>query len=163
MIRTFNQFLNESNHQNEMSVYAAINEPYTEFINRAQERLDIFKERIQEILHEMDKAIETIVTEFKDVVVGEPIITVDRYFGDVDVKFQTNVPNNDKAWEADESPAQDLEERLSYWIDFKGIRSYIASKPNEDGNCVIELQTYVLDKDNFGEFADAFQKMGEEY
>ena len=162
MIHKFSQFINE-NRANAVSVNDAINEPVADFINRMQERTEIFIERIQELVSEMDKAIETVMEEFGDVIIDEPKFDIDRKLWDISVTFNTNVPNNDEAWETDESPASALEERLSYWMDSKTVRSEISARPNEDGNCIIRLQTYVLDEDNFGEFADAIAKMGDEY
>lgn len=165
MIQKFNQFINEGIQKGEVSVYEEINTPYTEFLERAQERLDIFKERIVEIIGRMDKTLETAVTEFDDVIVGEPIIAINYDLGEIDVKINTNVPNNDEAWEADESSALELEKRVSDWLsDYKqGIRADILSTPNEDGNCVITIRTYVIDEDNFGDFTDALKQMGKDY
>lgn len=166
MIHKFNQFINENNNRNnEVSVYDAINEPIAGFIDRAQERMDVFKESIAEIANLMDKAIETAVTEFDDVIVGEPIITVDSNLSEIEVMINTNVPNNDEAWEAEESSTLELEDRVSKWLnDYKnGIRADIYYKPNDEGNCVIHIHTYVIDKENFGDFTDALMQFGEDY
>lgn len=163
MIHKFSQFVNE-NRTNAVSVYDAINEPVDAFIERAKERLEIFIEKTQEVVHEMDKAIETVMDEFSNFVVGEPIITVDDDLSDITVLIHTNAPNNDEAWEAEESPALEIERRLSKCL--RDINIHIADiyyKPDENGNCIIELHTYLVDETHFGEFTDAFAKFGENY
>ena len=112
MIQKFNQFINENeSRQNPMSVFPAINNPFTEFVERMEERVKTFSNRIFEMTSEMDNAIETILKDFEDVVVGEPVITANLDI--VIVEIQTSIPNNDEAWEADSSPALDLEKSLS--------------------------------------------------
>lgn len=163
MIHKFSQFVNE-NRTNAVSVYDAINEPVDAFIERAKERLEIFIEKTQEVVHEMDKAIETVMDEFSNFVVGKPIITVDDDLSDITVLIHTNAPNNDEAWEAEESPALEIERRLSKCL--SDINIHIADiyyKPDENGNCIIELHTYLVDETHFGEFTDAFAKFGENY
>jgi hypothetical protein len=163
MIHKFNQFVNE-NRTNAVSVYDAINEPVNAFIERAKERLEIFIEKMQETAHEMDKAVKTVMEDFSDFVVGEPIITVDDDLSDITVMIHTNAPNNDEAWKADESPALELERRLSRYL--SDINIHIADiyyKPDDDGNCIIELHTYLVDETHFGEYTDALAKFGEEY
>lgn len=163
MIQRFNQFINENfNDQKPLSVHEAINEPFSDFINNAQERLDIFTSRINELLHDMDVAIETTQEELADIIVGEPIINVDKYLTDISVTFHTNVPNNDEAWAADESPALDLERRLNDLIDRRNeVQVEIYYKPDEDGNCIIKLYKNIVDEDNFGGYTDALTKLGE--
>ena len=165
MIQKFNQFINESNGaQNPLSVYEQINEPFTNFIERAQERLDTFTEHITYLLNQMDKAIGDIIEDFDYAVVGEPTFDIASDLEEIEVRFHTNIPNNDEAWKADESPAQDLEARLYKWFEeYKDIRTEIYYKPDEDGNCIIILQMYVIDSNNFGDFTDALIKMGEDY
>ena len=166
MIQKFNQFVNESasGAQNPLSIYDAINTPFTNFAERAQERLDLFLGQIANILDDMDKAIEEVMEDFDYAVVGEPIFNVESDLSEIEVRFHTNIPNNDEAWETDESPAQELESRLYKWFEnYKNIRTEIYYKPDEDGNCIISLQVYVINSDVFGDFTDALIKMGEDY
>lgn len=160
MIRNFKQFINENeSRQNPMSVFPAINNPFTEFVERMEERVQTFSNRIYEMVSEMDNAIETILKDFEDVVVGEPVITVNSDLDVVTVEINTSIPNNDEAWEADSSPALDLEKSLSRDYDDIDIDMDIEEK---DGNCVIVLRKYMIDTDNFGEFTDVVVKLGEE-
>lgn len=164
MIRKFNQFINEAyNDQRPLSVHETINEPFAEFIENVQERMDDYISRINKLLHDMDIAIETTQEELADVIVGEPTIKVDKYLSDITVDFQTNVPNNDEAWEADESPALDLEQRVNNLLDIRKneVRAEIYYKPNEEGNCIITLSIYVIDEENFGDFTEVLSKLGE--
>jgi hypothetical protein len=166
MIQKFNQFINESasGAQNPLSIYDAINEPFTEFIERAQERLDTFREQITYLLNQMDKAIGDMMEDFDYAVVGEPIFNIASDLEEIEVQFHTNIPNNDEAWKADESPIQDFEHRLYKWFEeCKDIRTEIYYKPDEDGNAIVTLQMYVIDSNNFGSFTDALIKMGEDY
>lgn len=163
MIQKFNQFINESTSgaQNPLSVHEKINEPFTAFIERALERLNNFTEHITYLLGQMDKAIGEVMEDFDYAVVGEPEITVASDLEEIEVRIHTNIPNNDEAWEAYESPAQDLEARLNKWFaEYKDIRTDIYYKPDEDGNCVIELKMYVLDSDIFGDFTDPLKALG---
>ena len=162
MIQKFEQFINESNGaQNPLSVHEKINEPFAAFIEKAQERLNSFTEHIAYLLNQMDKAIGEVMEDFDYAVVGEPEITVASDLEEIEVRIHTNIPNNDEAWEAYESPAQDLEARLNKWFaEYKNIRADIYYKPDEDGNCVIELQMYVIDSDIFGDFADPLKALG---
>ena len=162
MIKNYNQFINESNGaQNPLSVHENINEPFAAFIEKAQERLNNFTEHITYLLNQMDKAIGEVMEDFDYAVVGEPEITVASDLEEIEVLIHTNIPNNDEAWEAYESPAQDLETRLNKWFsEYKNIRTDIYYKPDEDGNCVIELKMYVLDSDIFGDFTDPLKAFG---
>ena len=162
MIQNFNQFINESNGaQNPLSIHEKINEPFAAFIEKAQERLNNFTEHITYLLGQMDKAIGEVMEDFDYAVVGEPEITVASDLEEIEVLIHTNIPNNDEAWEAYESPAQDLETRLNKWFaEYKNIRTEIYYKPDEDGNCVIALQMYVLDSDIFGDYTDPLKALG---
>lgn len=146
------------------SVHKEINEPFTIFAERAQERLDNFVDIIKHYLNDMDKAIEEVMTEFKSIIVGKPIFDIESDLSEITVQIHTNVPNNDEAWEAmDGSPAQDLEHRLYDMLgDYPKVRSEIFYKPNEDGNCIIELHSYVINEDAFDEYTDALILFGEE-
>ena len=163
MIQKFNQFINESasGAQNPLSVHEKINEPFAAFIEKAQERLKNFTEHITYLLGQMDKAIGEVMEDFDYAVVGEPEITVASDLEEIEVRIHTNIPNNDEAWEAYESPAQDLEARLNKWFgEYKNIRTDIYYKPDEDGNCVIELQMYVINEDIFDDFTDPLKAFG---
>lgn len=162
MIKNYNQFVNENaNIQNPLSIHEKINEPFTAFIEKAQERLNNFTEHITYMLGQMDKAIGEVLEDFDYAVVGEPEITVASDLEEIEVYIHTNIPNNDEAWEAYESPAQDLEARLNKWFaEYKDIRTDIYYKPDEEGNCVIELKMYVLDSDIFGDFTDPLKSFG---
>jgi hypothetical protein len=158
MIQKFNQFINENeSRQNPMSIFPAINNPFAEFVERMEERVKTFSNRIYEMTSEMDNAIETILKDFEDVVVGEPVITANLDI--VTVEIQTSIPNNDEAWEADSSPALDLEKSLSR--DYNDI-DVDMDVDEKDGNCVIVLRKYMIDTDNFGDFTDIVEKLGEE-
>ena len=162
MIQKYDRFINE-NHTNTLSVHEKINEPFTAFVERTQERLDSFKQLIAELLKEMDQAIEEVNESFNNIIVGDPEIEIYRDLSEITVKFHTNIPNNDDAWETDESPAQDLEYKINHWLRrFKNVRSEIGYKADDEGNCTIELYMYVIDSDNFGEFTDALKTFGEE-
>jgi hypothetical protein len=166
MIKKYNQFVNESAYDidDALSVHEEINEPFTLFVERAQERLDEFIDVIRHYLRDMDKAIEEIMTEFESILVDKPIFDIESDLSEITVRFHTNVPNNDEAWEANESPAQDLERRLYDMLgDYPKVRSEIYYKPNEEGNCIIELHSYVINEDAFDEYTEALILFGEDY
>ena len=163
MIQKFNQFINESANgaQNPLSIHEKINEPFAAFIEKAQERLNNFTEHITYLLGQMDKAIGEVMEDFEYAVVGEPEITVASDLEEIEVLIHTNIPNNDAVWEADESPAQELETRLNKWFaNDMNVNVDIYYKPDEDGNCVISLQMYVINDDNFGDYADHLKALG---
>lgn len=166
MIQKFNQFITESNNtSNAFSVHEEINEPFASFFERAYERLDMYKEIIEEVLSEMDKVMEELVTgEFDYAIVGEPTIEVEDDLSEVEITYNTNIPNNDEAWETDDSPALNLESYLYRWFgDTKNVGIEIYYKPDENGNCIIKLKVAGIDKDNFGDFTEDLEKLGEEY
>lgn len=166
MIQKFNQFINESTNgaQSPLSVHEKINEPFTDFINRAQERFNNFMEHITYLLNQMDEAIRKVMEDFDYAVVGDPNIVVDSDLQEIEVFINTNIPNNDAVWKADESPALDLESRLYSWFkEYENIRTEIYYKPNDEGNCVITLRAYIIDDDIFGEFTDAIRILGSKY
>ena len=166
MIKKYNQFVNESVYDMDdaFSVHKEINEPFTIFVERTQERLDNFVDIIKHYLNDLDKAIEEVMDEFESIIVGKPIFNIESDLSEITVQIHTNVPNNDEAWEAmDGSPAQDLEHRLYDMLgDYPKVRSEIFYKPNEDGNCIIELHSYVINEDAFDEYTDALILFGEE-
>ena len=165
MIKRYNQFINESSAaERPLSIHEKINEPFTAFIEKAQERLDNFVDIIKHYLNDLDKSIEEVMTEFESIIVGKPIFDIESDLSEITVQIHTNVPNNDEAWEADESPAQDMERRLYDMLgDYPKVRSEIFYKPNEEGNCIIELHSYVIDEDAFDEYTDALKMFGEDY
>ena len=167
MIQKFNQFINESNGaQNPLSHSDKINDAYSAFLTRAEDRFNMMRDKITEILTAVDKAVETTVEEFGDIIVGAPQVTVAYDLSDIEVKFDTTIPNNDEVWRADDSPALELESRLNNLFDVRDavqITAEIFYKPTDEGNCIIRLQTYVIDSDVFGDFTDALIKMGEDY
>ena len=168
MIQKFNQFINESTSgaQNPLSHADKINDAYSAFLTRAEDRLNMMRNKVIEILAAMDKAVETTVEEFGDIIVGAPQVTVAYDLSDIEFKFDTTIPNNDEVWRADDSPAQELERRLNDMFDARDavkINTEIFYKPNDEGNCVIRLHTYVIDSDIFGDFTDTFAMMGEDY
>ena len=170
MIRNFNQFLKESNNTtNKLSTHEKINEPYAAFIERAQERLDVFKSKISDLLKEMDMVIEDVVESFtniSNIIVGEPEIEVEDDLSEITVRIHTTVPNDENAWESDESPAQNLEYNINQWFTkskYKNTNIDIDNKPDEDGNCVIEIRMYVIDSDHFGNYTDALETFGKEW
>jgi hypothetical protein len=161
MIRNFNQFINENlNDKRPLSIHDEINEPFADFIDNAQMRLNNFTERIGKLLHDMDIAIAAIQEELWDVIVGEPNIKVNALLSYITVEFQINVPNNDEGLEAD-STIDELEDRLNDLLDTRNEVEIKIHEPNEDGNCVIILQLYVLEEDNFGDYTEALSKLGE--
>ena len=163
MIKRYNQFINESvsGAQNPLSVHEKINEPFTAFIEKTQERLNNFTEHITYLLEQMDKAIGEVMEDFEYAVVGEPEITVASDLEEIEVFIHTNIPNNDAVWEADESPAQELETRLNKWFaNDMNVNVDIYYKPDEDGNCVISLQMYVINDDIFDDFTDPLKAFG---
>lgn len=85
MIHKFNQFVNENNRQMTLSVHEQINEPFANFIEQLQERVNMFKIRVAELLNEMDRAIERVSEEFEDLIVGEPEIKVDSDLSIIEV------------------------------------------------------------------------------
>ena len=162
MIQKFNQFINESSAaERPLSIHEEINEPFTLFIERAQERLDNFTEHITYLLNQMDKAIGEVLEDFEYAIVGEPTFNIASDLEKIEVLFHTNIPNNDEAWEADESPIQDFEHRLYKWFEeYKDIRTEIYYKPDENGNAIVTLQMYVINSDNFGDFAEPLIALG---
>ena len=167
MIQKFNQFINESNGaQNPLSHSDKINDAYSAFLTRAEDRFNMMRDKITEILAAMDIVVETTVEEFGDIIVGAPQVTVAYDLSDIEVKFDTTIPNNDEVWKADDSPALELESRLNNLFDVRDavqITAEIFYKPTDEGNCIIRLQTYVIDSNIFGDFTDTFEKMGEDY
>jgi hypothetical protein len=162
MIQKFEQFINESHAG---GVFDSLREPIDGFIERVKERTKIFTERIQEISDNINKAVNDVMEEFGSIIVGEPIVDIDeRRLWDVEIRLNTNIPDNDAAWETDESPAMELDNRLYDIVEgYDGVRASVLSTANKDGNCVICISADIVYKTNFGEFTDAITKFGEEY
>lgn len=166
MIQKFNQFINENaNHQNMNRVLQAIDVPVSDFVDRIQERTKIFVERINELTANVSKAVEDVMTECESIIVDEPIVDIDEQrLWDVEIRLNTNIPNNDEAWETDDSPAEELDVRVYDIVErYDGVRASVLSTANKDGNCVICISADIVYKTNFGEFTDAIAKFGEEY
>lgn len=166
MIQKFNQFITESNNRsNAFSVHEEINEPFASFFERAYERLDMYKEVMEEVTTEMDKVIEEAMTgEFEDHIVGQPVIEVEDDLSEVVAIIDTDIPNNDEAWETDESPAIKLEQYLWRWFDdTRHVKVEIGGQPNEDGNCVIKIKAYLIDEDVCEEHTDALKSLGRDW
>lgn len=165
MIQKFNQFINEGiNEQKQFSVHENINIPFSNFFDIIQERLDTFKYRINTLIHDLDIAIETTQEELNDIIVGEPIITVDDDLYKINVEFHTNIPNNEEAWNDIDSPASHLESKLIHLLDNRSeANATINEEPDEDGNCVISLYIYILTERNFGDYEKILSKLGEDY
>lgn len=162
MIQKFEQFINESHAG---GVFDSLREPIDGFIERVKERTKNFTERIQEISDNINKAVNDVMEEFGSIIVGEPIVDIDeQHLWDVEIRLNTNIPNNDEAWETDDSPAEELDVRVYDIVErYDGVRASVLSTANEDGNCVICISADIVYKTNFGEFTDAITKFGEEY
>ena len=165
MIQNFNQFISEATNgtKTQLSTLDAINEPFSNFINRAQERFNNTTSHIIYLINQMDKAIESIMTEMDDVIVGEPIIDVAPDLHKITVTINTNVPFHDEDMEDDESVGEQLDYRLIDVIDkkeFEDIDGEVQFISNEDGNYPIELRMYVIDSDQLGNLTDALYTFG---
>jgi hypothetical protein len=168
MIQKFEQFINESHAG---GVFDSLREPIDRFIERVKERTKIFTERIQEISDDMNNVVNVVMEEFGDIIDGEPIVNIDRDLMEIEVLFNTNIADTDEAWETDESPAMNLEYRLDEVLGrYNKIEIHFGvTSPSgrttdaENGNCVIYLRTYVVDKNNFGDFTESLSTFGQEY
>lgn len=167
MIQKFEQFINENvNKQDVLGTNELINEPVSDFISRVQERTEIYIKYINDLVNDINKALENVMTEFGDIIIGEPIVEVSNDLWDINVKLNTNIQNTDEAWETDESPAQKLDENLYDLMSlgrYKQVRAEVLPTPNEDGNCVISIETDIIAEKNFGDFTDALRTLGQEY
>ena len=90
-IKKFNEFINESIEPNTNSVFEQIQEPFAEFILNMQERAKMVEETIQYRLNNINLAIERIMEEMADTIVGEPKIKIDSDLENVEVIFDTNL------------------------------------------------------------------------
>lgn len=165
MIKNFNDFINENNNKTQLS--DKINEPFNELIYRMKERTDLFEKQIKHILEKINLAIDNFKMEFESNLIGEPTINISDDLSEISVFFDTNIPNNDEAWKEDESPAQELDYRVSRFINdtnlVKTVYATVEQTPNADGNCQITFSADIINDGNFGDFTDAIKKIGEEY
>ena len=165
MIKNFNDFINENHTKVQLS--DKITEPFNELIYRMKERTDLFEKQIKHILEKINLAIDNFERTFESILIGEPTINISDDLSEISVTFDTNIPNNDEAWEDDESPAQELDYRVSRFIDkinlVKNVYASVETTPNADGNCQITFSADVIDDEHFGDFTDAIIKLGEEY
>ena len=165
MIKNFNDFINENHTKVQLS--DKITEPFNEFVYRMKERTDLFEKKIKHILENINLAIDNFERTFESNLIGEPTINISDDLSEISVIFDTNIPNNDEAWEDDESPAQELDYRVSRFINdinlVKNVYATVEQTPNADGNCQITVSANIIDDEHFGDFTDAIIKLGEEY
>ena len=173
MFKTFNEFINENNQSN---IFDQIENPINSFINRAQERFNNFKEIIEEKMNKMKIEVENIMEEYEDIIVGTPTVKVDSDLYEITVEINTNVPN-DPDLNPDDNPAENLEYELyrrQEKLASDRSRHFGRKMKNEinvsldvdrtdTNNCIIVLQTYIIEDDNFGEYTDVIKKLGETY
>lgn len=164
MIKNFNEFINENFYQNDNgNIYDKINAPFNSFLERVQERVDFVKTKITAKIQIINNAIETILEKFDNIIVGEPEIDIDSDLYSVNVKIHTNVPYD----EEDESPARNLEDDL--YSSFRNTDSTsnvfveVETKPDEYGNCIINIESYVVMEKYLGIYTDIIKELGEEY
>lgn len=160
MIKKFNEFLNESasTQKVKFSVYDEINEPFVDYIRQEEIRIQQEQEALyktqrflQNVLRNLDMAVENVKRDFEDVIVGEPRIETDivKYDdGECEVKviFDTNVPFNykptpeEKENEDFEDPEVALELRAMKADQSisKDVR-VSSGLENDEGNCTIEV------------------------
>lgn len=172
MFKTFNEFINE-NHQS--NIFDQIENPINSFINRAQERFNNFKEIIEEKMNKMKIEVENIMEEYEDIIVGTPTVKVDSDLYEITVEINTNVPNDPDL--NPDNPAENLEYELyrrQEKLESERSRHFGRKMKNEinvsldvdrtdTNNCIIVLQTYIIEDDNFGEYTEVIKKLGETY
>ena len=118
MIQKFNQFVNESTSTqvNKFSDNEKLNEPFANFFERTQEKIDHFKSVVYSLLHKLDVAIEATKEDLEDVIVGEPNILVDDDLRNIEITFDTNVssaePEDKELIDTEEDPVYRLENRV---------------------------------------------------
>ena len=163
MIKKFNDFVNESYQNDNENIYDKINTPFNAFLERVQERVEVVKDKITAKMQIINNAIESIYEEFGNIIVGEPKIDIDSDLYSVYVKFNTSVPYD----EEDESPARNLEDDLFHLFEnidtTTAIFADVAMKPNDEGNCIINIESYVVMEKYLGIYTDAIKELGEEY
>lgn len=163
-IKKFNEFINESIEPKTNSVFEQIQEPFAEFILNMQERAKMVEETIQYRLNNINLAIERIMEEMADIIVGEPKIKVDTDLENVEVFFDTNILASDSKELKDENdPYFVLESKIEDAIGDlikKNLRYLVWHKPNQDGNYYFSIESYMIDEDVFGNMAEAIQEFG---
>lgn len=163
-IKKFNEFVNESIEPKTNSVFEQIQEPFAEFILNMQERAKMVEETIQYRLNNINLAIERIMEEMADIIVGEPKIKIDIDLESVEVKFDTNllVPDS-KELKDEDDPYFVIESKIEDAIGDlikKNLQYLVDSIPNQDGNYSFSIESYMIDEDVFGNMAESIQEFG---
>lgn len=163
-IKKFDEFINESIEPKPNSVFEQIQEPFAEFILNMQERAKMVEETIQYRLNNINLAIERIMEEMADIIVGEPKIKVDIDLENVEVFFDTNILASDSKELKDENdPYFVIESKIEDAIGDlikKNLRYLVRLKPNQDGNYYFSIESDMIDEDVFGNMAEAIQEFG---
>jgi hypothetical protein len=168
MIKNFNEFINESASTQEVkfSIYDEINEPFAEYINKEefriqQEQENLYKTQdlLEDVLSDLDNTVEMVQRDFEDVIVGEPkivtnVVKYDEGECEVKVIFDTNVPFDYKPTPEEKenedfvNPEMALDDRTMSADQriSKKVRVFLGLG-NDEGNCTIEVfvdDLYVL-------------------
>jgi hypothetical protein len=168
MIKNFNEFVNESASTQEVkfSIYDEINEPFVEYINKEefriqQEQENLYKTQdlLEDVLSDLDNTVEMVQRDFEDVIVGEPkivtnVVKYDEGECEVKVIFDTNVPFDYKPTPEEKenedfvNPEMALDDRTMSADQriSKKVRVFLGLG-NDEGNCTIEVfvdDLYVL-------------------
>ena len=163
-IKKFNEFINESIEPKTNSVFEQIQEPFAEFILNMQERAKMVEETIQYRLNNINLAIERIMEEMADIIVGEPKIKIDIDLENVEVFFDTNIlVSNSKELKDENDPYFVIESKIEDAIGDlikKNLRYLVRLKPNQDGNYYFSIKSYMIDEDVFGNMAESIQEFG---
>lgn len=163
-IKKFDEFINESIEPKTNSVFEQIQEPFAEFILNMQERAKMVEETIQYRLNNINLAIERIMEDMADIIVGEPKIKVDIDLENVEVFFDTNILASDsKELKDEDDPYFVLESKIEDAIGDlikKNLRYLVRLKPNQDGNYYFSIESDMIDEDVFGNMAEAIQEFG---
>lgn len=162
-IKKFNEFINESVEPKTNGVFEQIQEPFNEFILNMQERAKMVEETIQYRLKNINLAIDRIMEEMADIIVGDPKIKIDSDLESVEVIFDTNFLVSDTKELSEDDPYFVIEAKIEDAIEDllkKNLRYLVDSKPNQDGNYSFSIESYVIDEDVFGDMTDAIQEFG---
>jgi hypothetical protein len=168
MIKNFNEFVNESASTQEVkfSIYDEINEPFVEYINKEefriqQEQENLYKTQdlLEDVLSDLDNTVEMVQRDFEDVIVGEPkivtnVVKYDEGECEVKVIFDTTVPFDYKPTPEEKenedfvNPEMALDDRVMSADQriSKKVRVFLGLG-NDEGNCTIEVfvdDLYVL-------------------
>ena len=160
MIKSFNEFINESASTQEVkfSIYDEINEPFVEYIKQEefriyqeQENLDKTQGLLEDFLSDLDNTVEIVKRDFEDVIVGEPkivtnIVKQDEGECEVKVIFDTTVPYDYKPTPEEKenedfvNPEMALDDRVMKADQSisKNVRVFLGLG-NDEGNCTIEV------------------------